>query len=70
MRHRLNDPNHWRTRSKAMRSSAEETDDPKAKAYMTGAAEAYENLAKEAERRSRPVTDAGQKVMAPSHYEI
>jgi len=53
-----------------MRSSAEETDDPKAKAYMTGAAEAYENLAKETERRSRPVTDAGQKVMAPSHYEI
>jgi len=53
-----------------MRSSAEETDDPKAKAYMIGAAQGYENLAKETEQRSRPVTDAGQKVMAPSRYEI
>jgi len=47
-----------------MRSSAEKTDDPKAKAYMSGAAEAYEKLAKEAERRSRSVIDAGQKAMA------
>jgi hypothetical protein len=35
-----------------MRSTADKTDDLKAKAAMTGAAEAYEKLAREVELRS------------------
>lgn len=48
----INDPKHWRSRANEMRSTAEKAADRKAKMMLAGAADAYDNIARDVQLKA------------------